>query len=176
MRLHESCRRGIAAGNETVGSIAAEKAMRGERGYPISSVRRRQAVQLKNLRVRGNVRSELGCSSCELQSEQFVDFKFLASREMRNDVLGKLIVPLRGSRHPIVVDASFDDRLRPPPASCDEHDISKRHVTTGRKRNECAPKRACLPFPEYCHGRFVGGALQTKSRRVEAGLQKRADG
>ena len=132
MRLHESCRRGIAAGNETVGSIAAEKAMRGERGYPISSVRRRQAVQLKKLRVRGNVRSELGCSSCELQSEQFVDFKFLASREMRNDVLGKLIVPLRGSRHPIVVDASFDDRLRPPPASCDEHrdDISKRHVTT----------------------------------------------
>ena len=40
MRLHESCRRGIAAGNETVGSIAAEKAMRGERGY-VSSIMRR---------------------------------------------------------------------------------------------------------------------------------------
>ena len=112
--------------------LSRPKSVRGERQYPISILRRRQVVLLKKLRVRGNVRSELGCSSCELQSEQFVDFKFLASREMRNDVLGKLIVPLRGSRHPIVVDASFDDRLRPPPASCDEHrdDISKRHVTT----------------------------------------------
>ena len=184
MRLHESCRRGIAAGNETVGSIAAEKAMRGERGYPISSVRRRQAVQLKKLRVRGNVRSELGCSSCELQSEQFVDFKFLASREMRNDVLGKLIVPFRASPAQHLVQPSLHCGLRPPAASLrrTRDQQMTRNDPSGRTRNECAPKRACPTFPpKYCQlgemaGGLVGALLQTKFRRVEAGLHKRADG
>jgi hypothetical protein len=58
----------------------------------------------------------LGCF--ELQSEQLVDFEFLASPEMRKYVLRRLIVPFRASPASYLVQPSF--RLRHAPASCDK--------------------------------------------------------
>ena len=177
MRLQESCRRRIATGNEIVGS-SRPKSMRGERQYPISILRRRQVVLLKKLRVRGNVRSEPGGSCCELQSEQFVDFRFLAAREMRNDVLRTLFVPLRDSAAQYLVQPSFLGRLRPPAASCDEHEISKRHETThpdGRGTN--APQ-TCLLENSLVVPWTIGqrSVAANNVRRVEAGYRKRANG
>jgi hypothetical protein len=101
--------------HEQLVAADAARGVRREAGMAKRGAHRRLVVLLllKKPSVSVNV---LGCF--ELQSEQLVDFEFLASREMREYVLRRLIVPFRGSPASYLVQPSF--RLLHAPASCDE--------------------------------------------------------